>query len=281
VKAIRSVPRKTSGGGIPGLASSRSLKAQTTSWCSAMIAASRSYRAARVIAVEVDPDDPRLPAGDPLQQDGEIRVAQRPIPAQEVFLGSTDQQNPGVRLVAGPRDSQLVIDRQLKGLQPAMAAQQDDRRNIRCVPISALRISLRSRRKIRSRAGARRSMPRRRRSLFSRSAWSAAPWSGAACCSPRSCRCRSAGWVVVAIGDVERRKGRFGILRQPASARLDKARDRPVAIGGTGLAQHRGAPAQLARQHDERAVDVDPRPGDLDGAGDAELRAGVDDAVAD
>src|ERR1700756_4025587 len=77
-------------------------------------------------------------------------------------------------------------------------------------------------------------------------------------------------WVEVATGDVERRQCRFRVLRQPAAARFDKARDRLAGARRAGLAQYLGTAAQLGRQHDQSAVDVDPRAVDHDGPRDAE-----------
>jgi hypothetical protein len=68
-----------------------------------------------------------LPTGNPLQQDGEICVAQWPIPAPDILLGSADQKDIGAGLIAGPGDPQLIIDRELERLQPALAANEDDR----------------------------------------------------------------------------------------------------------------------------------------------------------
>src|SRR5271165_5027581 len=69
----------------------------------------------------------------------------------------------------------------------------------------------------------------------------------------------------IAAGEVERRQSGFRVLRQAAPTGLDEARNRPVTARGASLAQHRGAAAQLARQYDEGAVDVDPRAVDHDG----------------
>ena len=65
------------------------------------------------------------------------------------------------------------------------------------------------------------------------------------------------GGADIAIGDVERRQCRFGVLRQAAATRLDKARYRPVAVRRAGLAQYRGTAAQFARQHGQRAAEIE------------------------
>jgi len=83
----------------------------------------------------------------------------------------------------------------------------------------------------------------------------------------------------IAAGDVECGEGGFGVLRQTAAAGFDEARDRLAGARRAGLAQHLGTAPQLRRQHDESAVDVDPRAEDLDRPGDAELRARRDAAV--
>src|SRR5205807_9979632 len=62
-------------------------------------------------------------------------------------------------------------------------------------------------------------------------------------------------------------------------AGVDRARNRLVATRRAGLAQHLGGGAQLARQYDQGAIDVDPRTVDLDRPGNPELRGGRHDAV--
>src|SRR5712671_3590948 len=78
--------------------------------------------------------------------------------------------------------------------------------------------------------------------------------------------------VDVTAGDVKRGEGGFGILREPAAAGLDQARDWAAGACRASLAQHLGAATQLARQYDQRAIDVDPRTIDLDRPGNPELR---------
>jgi uncharacterized membrane-anchored protein len=46
---------------------------------------------------------------------------------------------------------------------------------------------------------------------------------------------------------------------------------RAVALRGATVAQHRSGAAQFARQYDQSAVEVDPRPEDLDRPGNADL----------
>src|SRR5215472_9244343 len=143
---------------------------------------------------------------------------------------------------------------------------------ITCAPITALKPALRSRRATRSRTGIR---------WLNGSLTMLVIGSAAAHCQVHRGRERGAHvgqicgrsrvGVDIAAGDVERRQGGFRVLRQAAPPGLDEARDRLVGARRADLAQYLGTAAQLARQYDERAIDVDPRAVDHDGAGDAEL----------
>ena len=86
-------------------------------------------------------------------------------------------------------------------------------------------------------------------------------------------------WVKIATGKVEGRKRCLGVLWQPASTRLDQARLRLSGAGRATVPQYFGGTAQFARQYDQGAVYVNPWAGNFDCTGDAELRAGIDDAV--
>jgi hypothetical protein len=88
-----------------------------------------------------------------------------------------------------------------------------------------------------------------------------------------------AGRERLAVGQIERGYACLGILGQAAAAGSGQARLRQRAARGAGVAQHRDGLAQLARQHHEATVQIDPRPDDLDRAGNAELGARRHDAV--
>ena len=70
----------------------------------------------REVAIDVDADDPRFPAGDAFQQVGEIAVAQRPAVMLDVLFGGADEQNPAARLITGPGHPQRIINQQLERL---------------------------------------------------------------------------------------------------------------------------------------------------------------------
>ena len=70
----------------------------------------------RMVAIEVDTDRARLPAGYPLQQGGEIAVAQWPIPVSDIGFGDADEQDAAARLMSRPRDPQRVVDLELQRL---------------------------------------------------------------------------------------------------------------------------------------------------------------------
>src|SRR5205814_9057893 len=103
----------------------------------------------------------------------------------EILLGSADQEDHTARLIAGPHDPQLVVDRELERLQPALAADEDDRHDDQMRADQRFEdITAQYTNELVSSGYSHR---------VSRSAWSAAPWSAAGHCFPRSCRLRFAG----------------------------------------------------------------------------------------
>ena len=80
----------------------------------------------REVAIDVDADDPRFPAGDAFQQVGEIAVAQRPPVMPDVVFAGANEHDPAARLISGPSHPERVVNHQLHRLQPALRADQNN-----------------------------------------------------------------------------------------------------------------------------------------------------------
>jgi hypothetical protein len=136
-----------------------------------------------LVAIDVDTDNLWLPGDNPLQQVGEFAIPQRPVEVLDISLGSANEKDPGARLVTGPRNPQGIVHQDLEGLQPSIAANQDDHCDDDVCTDQRLESSAAQQPAdaLSSRDEAAQWLADRAGHRLNGSAWSVAPWFGGRC----------------------------------------------------------------------------------------------------